>query len=260
MQEKILENKTILITRESYTDTGFSELLKEQGADIIHLPTIKIIPAADYSVFDKQIEEFNKFDYLIFSSSNAVKFFAERIADIKADCRYDNLKVIAVGTSTSRACKEFNIPVDILPDEFSAKGVFDKLKESDLIDKNILIPASVIGRHELKEKLEEYGANVFMTFVYDNIIPPLEEINENLEGVRNRKPDLFVFTSPSTFNNFVELLKIENVGEYFEGTDIAAIGSVTAAAISEKGLKVSIIPDEFTMNSLTEKIVQYYNH
>jgi uroporphyrinogen III methyltransferase/synthase len=71
---------------------------------------------------------------------------------------------------------------------------------------------------------------------------------------------LFIFTSPSTFENFLQIADVKNPFQYFSKYDIAAIGPTTKEAIESKKVKVKILPDEFTIHGLTKKIVEYYSN
>lgn len=70
--------------------------------------------------------------------------------------------------------------------------------------------------------------------------------------------DLFIFTSPSTFENFIQIMDLNNPVNYFKKFDIAAIGPTTRSAIESKKVKVNIIPDEFTIDGLVKKVIEYY--
>jgi uroporphyrinogen III methyltransferase/synthase len=71
---------------------------------------------------------------------------------------------------------------------------------------------------------------------------------------------LFVFTSPSTFENFLQIANVKNPFQYFSRFNVAAIGPTTKEAIESRKVKVNILPDEFTINGLTKKIIDYYSN
>ena len=73
---------------------------------------------------------------------------------------------------------------------------------------------------------------------------------QNIEQLNSRKPDVFIFTSPSTFENFLLIMNINNPVSYFKNYDVAAIGPTTKSAIENSKVKVSIMPDEFTIKGL----------
>ena len=71
-----LNNKTILITRSADQVTDFATQLQNLGANIIKLPLIQTNP-----IFQKKIpKKIDQFDWIIFTSINAVKYFFNTIS------------------------------------------------------------------------------------------------------------------------------------------------------------------------------------
>jgi uroporphyrinogen III methyltransferase/synthase len=57
----------------------------------------------------------------------------------------------------------------------------------------------------------------------------------------------------------LKIVNIRNPEQYFGRLDVAAIGPTTKEAIEAKKVKVKILPDEYTIEGLINKIVEYYN-
>ncbi|MGA7837076.1 MAG: uroporphyrinogen-III synthase, partial [Ignavibacteriaceae bacterium] len=111
---------------------------------------------------------------------------------------------------------------------------------------------------ELPAGLEEQGATIKVAPVYNVALPEKETIKDRLDELKNNNPDLFIFTSPSTFKNYLQILDITNPFQYFKGFDIAAIGPTTRAAIENRNVRVTIMPDEYTINGLVKATLEYY--
>lgn len=252
-----LKNKVIVITRSEEQSEDSIKKFESLGATVIPFPTIKIRPIETFNMFDNYAAQLNSFDYIVFTSENAVEYSVNRLKKIGIDLP-DKITVVCVGKKTADKCSEFNIKVDIVPNDFSAKGLLNYFGKIDLTKKKFFIPSSSIAREELKTGLIELGAEVIKTPIYDVGLPDKSEIEENKNLLQKNKPDLFIFTSPSTYNNFLDILKIENAQNYFGDYTIAAIGPTTAEAIENSGVKVDIVPNNFTMDDLIESIVNYY--
>jgi uroporphyrinogen III methyltransferase/synthase len=71
---------------------------------------------------------------------------------------------------------------------------------------------------------------------------------------------MVTFTSSSTVNNFAEIFDEERdqVPKWLNRTAVACIGPITARTAEEKGFKVSVVPSEYTIEALTEAIVEYF--
>jgi len=255
----ILENKFILITRSYEQSSSEIDFLKSHGAEVMPLPVIKLVPYYDSAKIEDALDRFFEYDYLIFTSINAVKFFVGFFEGSKNRPDFRNIKVVAVGKRTKDYCESIQINVDLIPERSTSKGIVDLLKDENLGGKIVLIPCSMISRTELKEELEYYKATVEMVPVYDNVIPDYNDVKDYVDYLRKNKPDVFIFTSPSNFTNYLELLKIENAKEYFRGSVIASIGTTTKNIIEQKGIKVKILPDKFDVISTVNELLDYFS-
>lgn len=239
----------IYISKSHDSISQFIKLFESTGISVIPFPTIKSISVRNdiKTVWDKA-----EFDYIVFTSVNSVKYFFEKIDKFK------KVKVAAIGKKTSEELKKNNINADFIPEEFSAKGLAEVFSQQFLVGKLVLIPSSKISTKEIDEELTSMGAIVFNIPIYDTILSDESETIQGIELLKKDKPELFAFTSPSSFINFISLLKIEDVQSYFENSVLAAIGNTTAEAIQNYNLTVNIIPDEFSLNGLVGAIINYY--
>ncbi len=252
-----LQNRKIVLTRSKDQSSENIKQLTDLGAEVISLPTIKVIFE---NVDTSQIGSLNQYDYIIFTSSNAVESFTYFIQSNKINFSFNSVKIAVTGSKTKERCIELGIKVDLLPDDFSASGVISTLSAHDLDKKKILIPASKIARDELRIGLTKLGAIVKQIPFYNVVKTKHAEVIDKLEKLKKEKIDLYIFTSPSTFENFIELAEIENVKEFFAGSIIAAIGPTTARALTNTGLKVDLVPEQYTMDSLVKLLTEHFNN
>ncbi|MFH1195637.1 MAG: uroporphyrinogen-III synthase [bacterium] len=255
----ILANKNIVVTRSEEQSSGLIEMLSSAGANVISIPTIKIVPVNDHSEFDRLISDLLEIDFIIFTSANTVKYFFQRIEKLNILLNLTGKQIAVVGESTLKSCGEKKICVNITPDHFSAKGLLAKFESMNIKNKNVLIPCSTIARTELKDGLTKLSANVFSVPVYDVVLPDETEVIAYQRKLKNFFPDVFVFTSPSTFNNFLKMFKVNNPVEYFSHSEIAAIGPTTADAIESTGAVVTIKPEKYTVENLFKKIIERFS-
>ncbi len=255
---KILDNKIIVLTRHPEQSKEAILKLEKNGASVISFPTIKIVPTENHEEFDTAINTFNTFDYVVFTSANAVKHFVIRLDQIQKRLNFDKTTVVAVGEKTAAACNRYQISVDIVPKDFSAKGIAEELSQSDITGKKFFIPCSSIARDELPKRLGKMGAAITRLPIYNTIVPDGSETDKPVEVILNSKPDIFIFTSPSTFHNFVTILNLADPEDYFKGRTVAAIGPTTESAIRAKGVTVQITPSKNTMSSLIDSVLNFY--
>lgn len=253
-----LKNKTVVLTRTVEQSTESAAVFSELGAKVIIFPTLEIVPPANWKNFDEMVLNKIKPDFIIFTSAHTVTMFAQRLKELQKDFDFSYTKVVAIGSKTNQICKQNNIPVNIVPEKFSGEGVVAALSKFNLKNKIIFIPRSAIGRAELPKGLEELGAIIKTVPVYNVSLPRKSVIEESFKQLKESKPDVYVFTSPSTFENFLTIMKIDNPANYFKGVDVAAIGPTTKSAIESRKVKVNIMPSEYTIKGLANKMIEYY--
>lgn len=254
-----LKNKTIVLTRTVEQSRESAAIFSELGAEVIVFPTLEIVPPNSWDLFDSVILSSQKIDFIIFTSAHAVTMFIKRCNELNKQFDFKNTKVVAVGNKTKSVCEENEIKVDILPKKFSGEGVVDELSKYDLQNKLVFIPRSAIGREELPTGLENLGATIITAPVYNVSLPSTETIKSNIEKLNSIKPDVFIFTSPSTFENFLLIMNINNPASFFKNFNVAAIGPTTKAAIENRKVTVSLMPDEYTIKGLANKMIEFYN-
>ena len=254
-----LKNKTIVLTRTIEQSRESSAIFSELGAKVIVFPTLEIVPPNNWDGFDELILSNKKIDFIVFTSSHAVAMFIKRCDELNASIDLNKIKVVAVGSKTKSVCEEHSVKVDIVPKKFSGEGVVEELSKHNLKDKLVFIPRSAIGRDDLPKGLEERGAKIISLPVYNVSLPAKESLQSNIAKLNSSKPDVFIFTSPSTFENFLLIMNINNPVSYFKNYDVAAIGPTTKSAIENSKVKVSIMPDEFTIKGLANKMIEFYN-
>lgn len=255
-----LKNKTIVLTRTVEQSKESASAFSELGADVIIFPTLEIVPPLSWNEFDKTVSEQDKIDFIILTSAHAVKMYAKRLKELNLEIHYKQTKVVAVGSKTFSVCESYKIPVHIIPKKFSGEGVVEALSKYDLKNKTVFIPRSALGREDLPRGLADLGAIIKTVPVYNISLPSKENISESIKKLSTDKPDLFIFTSPSTFDNFLQIMNIDNPVNYFRGFDVAAIGPTTLSAIENKKVKVNIMPDEYTIQGLVKKVIEYYKN
>jgi len=255
-----LKGKTIVITRTIEQSKETSTALTKLGANVIVFPTLEISPPVSWKKFDEIVLPPDKINFIVFTSAHAVKMFNIRCKELNVKLNFNKIKIVSVGTKTSSVCGKDNIPVHIVPKKFSAEGVVEELSKYNLKNKVVFIPRSAIGREELPHGLKDLGAIIKSVPVYNVSLPSKENIKPYIEELKKSQPDLFIFTSPSTFENFLQIEKISSPVNYFSKFDVAAIGPTTKASIEKKNVAVNILPDEYTIAGLIKKITNYYSN
>lgn len=252
-----LFGKRIVITRTREQSGALREALEELGAEAVEVPAIEIRDPQSWQPMDQAIGQLEEFDYLVFTSANGVRKFLGRLPACGRDVRgLKGLEIGAIGPGTAAELAATGIRVDFQPGEYRAEGLIEYFKEIDVRGKGFLIPRAKVARDILPRTLEERGARVEVVEAYETVQPRIAP--EELEKLLTPAPEAITFTSSSTVNNFVKLMKSEKLREVLERMTIASIGPVTSETIRKHGLKVSVEAADSTVPGLVQALQDYF--
>src|ERR1044071_3071004 len=127
---KPLAGRTVVVTRAASQAGEFVAELEEYGAQVISCPTIEIAEPESYERLDEAIDHLYGYDWLIFTSANAIEFFLRRLAHrgVKVEA-LDEIKVCAIGQASADKLHDAHVHVDLVPAHAKAEGVFAALTE-----------------------------------------------------------------------------------------------------------------------------------
>ena len=255
-----LSGKTVVVTRAAEQAEELIRMLRDAGAHVIHVPTIEIGPPDSWTACDQAIQELEDYSWIVFTSTNGVRFFINRLKDSGENiANLQKARIAAVGESTRRELNRRNIRVDLVPAIFRSEGLVEAFMNENIQGLEILIPRAQTGRELLIESLTSMGAKVAAVPVYKNRMPKVENFSESLKMVNGHPIDVLTFTSPSMVQNFISLFGRKKIKDSLaHGCKIAAIGGVTAEAVKKLQLQVDISPQKSTIKSFVEEIAKFY--
>ncbi|MDE2060517.1 MAG: uroporphyrinogen-III C-methyltransferase [candidate division NC10 bacterium] len=258
-ERRPLFGKRILVTRTREQAGRFAELLEGQGAEVVEVPLIEIVPPKSWKPMDQAIERLEAYGWVIFTSVNGVDAFFRRLREHRQDARrLGAARICAIGSATADTLERHNIIPDIVPAEFRAEGVIEALTPYDLQGAKILLPRAEVARDLLPIELERRGATVEVVPVYRTVrSPTARDLLKPL--LQDRKIDLVTFTSSSTVTNFVEALAQEDLKTICEGVRVACIGPITKETAERFGLTVDIMPQQYTIPTFAAAIADYFS-
>ncbi|HEY3346700.1 MAG TPA: uroporphyrinogen-III synthase [Nitrospirota bacterium] len=249
-----LNGVRVVVTRAAEQAGEFSGKLREAGAEVVELPTILTVPVNDYSALDGALLSLGSFDYIVFTSFNAIKYFFQRAEAIGASPDLSGLEVIAVGPKTARELDRRGVRISIVPAEFRQEGVIAELEKRDLHGKRFLYPRAEEAREALPECLRDMGADILVAPAYKTVAPDADP--EGLRVIFSGGGQCFItFTSSSTVKNFAAMAG-SLLSELIGNVKVACIGPVTAKTCEELGLSVSVMPDDYTVDALFRSITE----
>ena len=256
--DSVLSGKRIVITRPRKQAGELTRRLTELGAEVIEFPTISIEPPADCEPMDRAIAQLQQYDWLFFTSVNGVESFFDRLRHLGKDSKdIEHLKVVAIGPETAGRLQAEGVHVYLIPAKYQAEGILEELNAAEIRGRRILLPRAAKAREILPQTLRQWGASVDVVQAYETVLPQAGEFG--LRELFKKKIEVITFTSSSTVENFLRLLKGEDPNQILQAVIVACIGPITAGTATERGLRVDIVSSEFTIAGLVGAIVKFYN-
>ena len=254
---KPLFGRRIIVTRARAQASGFAECLESYGADVIQFPTIETQPILDNAALDRAIAQLATYNWVIFTSVNAVEYFYRHLRENGKDTRsLGNARICAVGQKTVAALDQIGIRADYVPSQYRGAALAAELE--GVKGQKILLPRAWIAADDLPNGLRDRGAIVDAIPIYETIKAGAEG-REALEAdLHNGRIDMVTFTSSSTVTNFLEMFGSHPSAALLDQVHIAVIGPSTAATAEAKGLTVNIVAKQASVESLAEEIVKFY--
>lgn len=252
-ENRPLFGQRIVVTRTREQASQLSKQLLERGADVLEIPTIKIIPPTKQRELAEVLLELNSYDWLVFTSPNGVSAFFEYFFKAFEDMRdIGGVRIAAVGPATAAKLKELHLKVDLMPEEYVTKKIGDAFKKFESIENlKMLLLRAEVANPELPKKLEEMGAIVDDIAVYKTIAET-EDLNGAAGKLTETGADWITFTSSSTVENFHARFDLPSLLKKFPETKLASIGPETTKAISSLGLKPSVEAKPHTIEGLVK--------
>jgi uroporphyrinogen-III synthase len=251
-----LDEKRILITRTRHQASELAARLEALGASPILIPTIEIVPPASFCALDAALTCLGTYDWLVFTSANAVEAFHRRAQFLRLTQLPRHIAVI--GPATLRAANEIGLSVDLLPPQYIAESLAEALAPN-ASGKSYLLVRAAEARDTLPEALTAAGATVTIAEAYRNqtptdSIPALQALFHSRENY----PDAITFTSASTVRNLFALSEAAGV---ILPPDImlASIGPVTSEALRDLGREPTVEASAATIESLVQSLLTHFS-
>lgn len=233
-EERPLRGKKVVVTRTQKHASRMSKELRDLGADVIEMPTIRIErpEGDDARSFAQCVAEAHTYDWIIFTSPNGVEHFFEAFYTIREDARaIGGARIAAVGPGTSAKLKEFHMATDLLPEKHVAEGLAEAFETEigSIENTKMLWVRPKEARDVLSSRLNKAGVILDEAIAYQTV-PETSDPGGAVKRFQEEGADIITFTSSSTVESFLDLgLSIP------DETAIASIGPVTSSSLVENG-------------------------
>ncbi|MGQ0645994.1 MAG: uroporphyrinogen-III synthase [Gemmatimonadaceae bacterium] len=259
-----LRGRRIIVTRSEGQASALVERLRALGADVVACPTIAIRPPEQIAPLDAAIRNLTGFDWVVFTSANAVDSVAERLVQSgKTPGTLGIVRVAAVGAATRRALLRHGVAVSCVPEPFTSTALVEAM--GDVRDLHVLLPRSDLADATLPIALRTRGARLYEVIAYRTV--PADDIASLGERMAREVMDAIVFTSPSTARYFLDGLRSASALDRVLDRTLAGgtrpaiicIGPTTAGAVRELvgALAVDAVAETHDDDGLVDAIVRW---
>jgi uroporphyrinogen III methyltransferase / synthase len=258
-EHRPLFGQRIVVTRTREQASQLSKQLSDLGAEVLEIPTIKIVPPGEDRRHDlvDALLELNSYDWLVFTSPNGVTAFFDLFFKRFQDLRdIGGARLAAIGPATAAKLKELHLQVDLMPDEAVGSKIAQAFQKYETVEnlKMCLLRAEV-ANPDLPQALEELGAIIDDIAVYQTIAET-EDLNGAAAKLAQGGADWITFTSASTVEHFHARFDLPKLMTQFPRAKLVSIGTETSKAIRALGLEPAHEAKVHTIDGLVQTLTK----
>ncbi len=252
-----LFGKRIVVTRTRDQAGRLSARLREHGADVLEIPTIRIAPPDPIQPLLDAVLGIGEYDWLVFTSPNGVDAFFDTFFKAYPDIRsIGNVRIAAVGPATAERVKERRLAVDVMPEKYLASQIAKAIDAHETVENlRVALLRAEVANPELPAELEELRAIVDDVPVYKTV-PETDDHNGAAARFADEGADWITFTSSSTVENFHARFPLPALLAKHPGLKTASIGPETSKALSALGIVPTVEARQHTIEGLVKAIEQ----
>jgi uroporphyrinogen III methyltransferase/synthase len=253
-ENRPLSGKRIVVTRTRRQASILSGKLRELGAEVLELPTIRIEPPSDLRAFAELVQDAHVYDWIVFTSANGVDAFFDIFFKLYDDAReIGGVRIAAIGPATAQRIKDNRLHVDLQPEQSVAEAVASAFEKQGSVENlRILLVRAEKARDVLPKKLSALGAIVDEGIAY-RTVPETRDITGARRRLLEHGADLITFTSSSTVDNFLALGL-----RWPAEMHTASIGPITSNTLRDHGLKVDTEARRHDVDGLVQAIRDFF--
>lgn len=248
--QRRLEGVRVLVTRPRERAEELCFLLEDEGAQVLHVPLLELLPPEDPRPLQAAAESIQRYKWVVFASVSAVEALLEALREAGTTRLLSHARLAVVGPRTARAVESHGLTVAVESPGGTGEALAELMRPALDAEDEVLLPAAEEGRRELEEALREQGARVTRVTAYRSRSTGLPAEAQQL--LASSPPQVALFASPRTAEAFLEAAGPEPLAQ----ARLVAIGPTTAAALAHLGLAVAAVAERPTPEALVEATIR----
>lgn len=254
-----LTNTTVLVTRADRQSDDFVNKLQDSGATALSMSCLCIAPPTNWNQIDNAISNINEFDWIIFTSTNGIDYFCNRMINNQGNINaLKNIKIAVVGVKTANHLINYGITPSFTPPDFVSDSLIQYFpNRANLDGVKILYPKlEAGGRENISEQLSSLGATVTAVPAYQSNCS--SEIPLFVENAFNEdRINVVTFASPKTVECFYQMIQAVGGESFLDNICVASIGPVTSIACKDVLGRVDVEAQPYTLDGLIKAIIKW---
>ena len=252
-----LSGRRIAITRAREQSSELAAKLSALGAEVIELPLIRVTKSVELQSLADVLLELGSYDWIVFTSSNGVRYFFEEFVRVFDDIRsLGLLRFACIGDTTAKAIRAFHLKIECQPKTATAEALAEALIETGSLDSaKVVVITGNLNRDTLVEKIEAAGAIVDQLQVYQT---EKTDLTHDLAAAdfRAKGADAILFASSSAAQSFVDQAAALTLVPGAKRPLAGSIGPQTSESMKAAGVPIDFTAKQPSLDSLIEALVK----
>jgi uroporphyrinogen III methyltransferase/synthase len=251
-----LYGQRILVTRPRHQADELAQRIVTLGGVPYLLPTVEIREPDDWAPVDQAIGNLQGYQWLVFTSSNGVRYFFERLRRLGFDLRaVGHMKLAAIGPKTAEMLRRYHLDPDVVPERFQSEDLAAALADRVQPDQRVLLARADRGRDILRQALAE-TCEVEQIAVYSQADARIDG-TVVLKHLRRGEVDFITLTSTNIARALLSSLD-DTIRERIRTGELklVTISPVTSDEVRRHDLPVAAEANEATMEGVLNAVIE----
>jgi uroporphyrinogen III methyltransferase/synthase len=248
-----LFGRRVVVTRTRAQAGGLTAKLARLGADVLEIPTIRIVPQALTESQQVKLSRISShFDWLVFASPNAVDLFFSEYFKVNGDLRdLGQVKFAAVGPATAAKLRELHLGVALQPEIYTTEKLAEALEKIGAGASRICLPQGNLADPAFADRLRKSALALEEWTLYETAPVTDDSIGARARYLREGA-HFITFTSASTVENWHASRLQPSAGSPLPRA--VSMGPMTTAALRRLNYQIMAETPTATLDSLVETI------
>ncbi len=250
-----MKRPRVVVTRPANGPDRLTERLQELGCEVVAAPAIRIGPPRSYEALDRLVRAAGRYDYLLFMSRNAVRYYVQRARRLRRGGMPvpAGVQVGVVGSATAAVAERAGMAVAVRSEGRTGVDLANTVSALASPRAAVALVQAEDGREEPADQMRAAGLRVTRVPAYRT--RPAAVPREVVAAVRNGDVDALAFASPSSAVSFA--VALGGLARVPPEVAVAAMGPTTAAACERAGRKPDVVAAESRAEALALAVAAY---